>query len=126
MIKVTYSDYGDGYDNVLLNGEWFGIIGSDDDMDDYLNFKDDEHDTITTGDFSGLLIDFLPEDEKDEEDEEDEGYDDEIPADDDERWIEAYHAFIQSKSFQTLRDETVTEGLIKIGKVKSADEITFA
>lgn len=118
MITVTYNDYGDGYDNVLIDGEYFGIIGSDDDMDDSLNFKSDEHELITTGDFSGMLIDFLPE-------EEDMG-DDDIPSDDDESWIEAYHAFIDSDAFSNLRNETVTEGLIKIGKVKSADEIKFA
>jgi len=117
MIKVTYSDYGDGYDNVLVDGELFAIIGSDGDMDDSLNFKDDEHDTMATGDFSGLLIDFLPADE--------DGYD-EIPEDDDPAWIEAYHTFIESKQFRTLRNETVTRGLIQIGKVKSADEVTFA
>lgn len=117
MITVTYNDYGDGYDNVLINGEGFGIIGSDDDKDDYLNFKDNEHDTMATGDFSGLLMDFLPEDE--------DGYD-ELPEDDDPAWIEAYHAFIESDEFRTLRNETVAEGLIKIGKVKSADEIKFA
>ncbi len=118
MIKVTYSDYGDNYHNVLIDGELFGIIGSDDDMDDYLNFKDDEHDTMATGDFSGLLLDFLPENE--------DFCDDEIPEDDNPDWIVAYHAFIESDEFRTLRNETVTKGLIKIGKVKSADEVTFA
>ncbi len=118
MIKVTYSDYGDGYDNVLVDGELFGIIGSDDDMDDTLHFKDNEHDTMATGDFNGMLITFLPEDEN--------LCEDEIPADDDDGWIEAYHALIKSDDFKTLRNETVTKGLIKIGKVKSADEIIFA
>lgn len=119
MITVTYEGYGDGYDSVLIDGEHFGIIGSNDDTDDELRFVNEEHDEISTGDFSGMLIDFLPEDEDED------GYD-EIPEDDDESWIEAYHAFIDSDAFSTLRDETVAEGLIKIGKVKSADEIKFA
>lgn len=118
MITVTYEGYGDGYDSVLIDGEHFGIIGSDDDRDDDLRFKSNEHDEITSGDFNGLLIDFLPDAEDMD--------DDEIPEDDDERWIEAYHAFVDSDAFTNLRNETVTEGLIKIGKVKSGDEIKFA